>query len=320
MAHQSSEEVLAELQRLKARLEEELQQPVPKDDPSLAVGSPLRRAVKRRQFRLLRPITRRYDRMGAELAGLAADLAERLVATQAELARLQLDRDQRPREDPGETPRISADPARQGEVIPDSYYWTFEQRQRGSQDEIAWRLLQYERLATDLRENMAEDRPLWLDIGCGRGELCKLLKEWGWMAWGVDMSVEAVEECRAAGIEATVADALGYLLDYQGPTPSGLSAIQLIEHLPKERWLTFFERARALLSGGGGLLVETINPLNVEALSGYFFADVSHTWPANPETLRLMAEHAGFAKTDILFVNPDHRGNPQDFALWAMAS
>ena len=319
MAHQSSEEVLAELQRLKARLERELQQPVPEDEPALAVGSPLRRAVKRRQFRVLRPISRRYDRIGAELAGLAADLAERLVATQAELSRLQLDPARR-RPGAADESAPAAEPGRQGEGLPDAYYWAFEQRQRGSRDEVAWRLRQYERLATGLRENLVVDQPLWLDIGCGRGELCRLLKEWGWMAWGVDTSVQAVEECRAAGIEASVADALEYLRDYQGPTPSGVSAIQLIEHLPKERWLTFFERARAVLSGGGGLLVETINPLNVAALSEYFFADVSHTWPANPETLRLMAEHAGFAKTEILFVNPDHGGNPQDFALWAIAS
>lgn len=316
MAHQSSDEVLAELQRLKARLEEELQQPVPQDDPSLAVGSTLRRAVKRRQFRLLRPISRRSDRIGAELAGLVADLAERLVATQAELARLQLDRD-RPA---GETPPVSAEHAGGGEGLPDSYYWAFEQRLRGSPDEVAWRLRQYEGLATGLLEGVSDEQPLWLDIGCGRGEFCKLLKGWGWMAWGVDASVQAVEECRAAGIEASVADALEYLRDYQGPTPSGLSAIQLIEHLPKERWLTFFERARALLSDGGGLLVETINPLNVQALSEFFFGDVSHTWPANPETLRLMAEHVGFEKTEILFVNHDHRGNPQDYTLWAVAS
>lgn len=316
MSNQSAEETLAALQALHARLVAEYQEPVPEDDPSLAVGSQLRRAVKRREFRALRPISRRSDRIAAELAGLAADLAERLVATQAELSRLQ----QTGHEGGRPASSSEAGGAAPTGALPDPFYWAFEQRQRGSVDDVAWRLRQYERLAVELRSGSGRDRPLWLDLGCGRGEFCKLLGEWGWMAWGVDASQQAVDECRGAGIEAALADAFEYLAEYSGPTPLGISAIQLIEHLPKERWLAFFERARAALDDGGGLLIETINPLNLEALSAYFFADVSHTWPAHPETLRLMAEQAGFGKTEVLFINQDHRGNAQDFALWATAA
>jgi hypothetical protein len=33
-----------------------------------------------------------------------------------------------------------------------------------------------------------------------------------------------------------------------------------------------------------------------------------------------MAEHAGFDDVQVVFLNPDQRGNAQDFAVWAMKS
>ena len=96
-----------------------------------------------------------------------------------------------------------------------------------------------------------------------------------------------------------------------------MSAVQLIEHLPKDRWLWFFRAAHRALRPGGALLVETINPLNPQALASSFFADVSHTWPANPHALRIMAEQAGFASPRIVYLNQDHTGNAADFAIWA---
>jgi hypothetical protein len=64
--------------------------------------------------------------------------------------------------------------------------------------------------------------------------------------------------------------------------------------------------------------LETINPLNVDALTSFFVADITHTWPGHPRTLSLMAGYAGFDDVDVTFVNPDQRGNPQDVVLWAV--
>ena len=52
-----------------------------------------------------------------------------------------------------------------------------------------------------------------LDIGCGDGLLLKMLREQGVTAAGVDISPEAVAQCKAAGFEAqthTLDDALPY--------------------------------------------------------------------------------------------------------------
>ncbi|MGZ8629318.1 MAG: hypothetical protein ACXWYN_11425, partial [Actinomycetota bacterium] len=50
---------------------------------------PWRRRLKFALFRLMRPISWRYDRLLADEAELATSLAERLMAAEAEIARLQ---------------------------------------------------------------------------------------------------------------------------------------------------------------------------------------------------------------------------------------
>jgi cyclopropane fatty-acyl-phospholipid synthase-like methyltransferase len=188
------------------------------------------------------------------------------------------------------------------------------------------RLRQYERFIVPLRDRIIEtttttgetEQPLWLDLGCGFGELCELVREWGWRVQGVDASPAAVDACRDKGIDATLADIGEYLETRRGEDPGGVSAIQLIEHLDTSGWIALFERVHAVLRPGGAFLLETINGLNPEALASYFIADVTHTWPGHPETLTLMAEHAGFATVDVAFGNPDMSGNAQDFAIWAV--
>ncbi|HEV8563628.1 MAG TPA: class I SAM-dependent methyltransferase [Actinomycetota bacterium] len=317
-ARGSTDALRVGLRDLEAQLREATSQTVPSGEPSLAAGSKFRRALKVRQFRLMRPVSRRYDRLAADLAGLAAGLAERLASTEADVRRLQ-----RALAESGRTETAAGDPGREpleaAGTVSDSYYWAFEQRMRGTAESIELRLRRYESYAVTLRAAAEQDHPLWIEIGCGKGEFASLLREWGWRVHGVDTSPEAIDACRAAGFDATLADGLEFLDDYMGPAPLGLSAIQVIEHIPKDRWLPFFERARMVLAPGGGLLVETINPLNVDALASSFFADVTHTWPTHPEVARLMAEHAGFATTEVVFVNEDLRGNAQDFALWATA-
>jgi hypothetical protein len=61
---------------------------IPRGEPNLASVSPWKRRLKLRLFRLLRPVSRRYDRLLGDLAELNASLADRLAQAEAELARL----------------------------------------------------------------------------------------------------------------------------------------------------------------------------------------------------------------------------------------
>ena len=61
---------------------------IPQGEGNLASTSRWRRQIKYRLFRVMRPISWRYDRLIADHAELSTSLAERLMAAEAEIARL----------------------------------------------------------------------------------------------------------------------------------------------------------------------------------------------------------------------------------------
>jgi SAM-dependent methyltransferase len=318
----TTRELASALRELVARLRAEQDQRLPEGDPFLDSASSLKRRLKAVIFRSTRPATRRYDRLTADLAVIATDLASRLAEAEEETrkARGDYERLELALRELAPTGSVSSGSAVWTE-IPDGYYWAFEQRMRGSAGSVEDRLRGYEELAVPLRRALKrdeDDRPRWIDLGCGQGEFCALLREWGWDVEGVDGSPGAVEACRARGIDATLADVLAYLETRPDDPVAGVSAIQLIEHLPRRSWVHLFEEIHRALAPGGAFLLETINGQNPDAIADYFIADVTHTWPGHPETLRLMAEHAGFEEIDIRFLHDDHRGRAQDVAIWAV--
>ncbi len=330
---EADQELRDRLRQMVDQLQAEQRETVPAAEPYLASGSALKGTLKRSVFRLTRPATRRSDRLATDLAAVALELADQLHGVTAELERMKGDLDRQDRalgEMRASSGVVDADAGDRAPIVDDSYYWAFEQRMRGDASSVIARLRQYERFAVPLRERLTPNgpnaepddlqplwQPLWLDLGCGLGELCELVQEWGWRVHGVDSSPGAIDACRTKGIDATLAEVDGYLETRRGEAPSAVSAIQLIEHMPRGDWIRLFERIHAVLRPGGAMLIETINGLNPEAVASYFVADVTHTWPGHPETLRLMAEHAGFDRVEIVFLNEDHRGSAQDFAIWA---
>jgi SAM-dependent methyltransferase len=318
----TTRELASALRGLVARLRSDQNQGVPEGDPFLDSPSSLKRRLKAIIFRSTRPATRRYDRLSADLASVAADLAARLAEAEEEMKKARGDYERLELALRALTPTGSTSTGSAAwSEIPDAYYWAFEQRMRGSTESVEDRLRGYEDLVQPLLEDLRideGDRPRWLDLGCGQGEFCALLREWGWDAEGVDASPAAVEACRGRGIDVTLADVLGYLEARPEDPVGGVSAIQLIEHLPKRAWVHLFEQIHRALGPGGALLLETINGQNPDAIADYFVADVTHTWPGHPETLKLMAEHAGFEKVEVRFVHEDHRGRAQDVAIWAV--
>ena len=66
---------------------------IPRAEPYLASPIAWRRRLKKLQFRALRPVSRRYDRLLADLGELAAALADRLARVESELEHLRRDAD-----------------------------------------------------------------------------------------------------------------------------------------------------------------------------------------------------------------------------------
>jgi hypothetical protein len=117
-------------------------------------------------------------------------------------------------------------PGQPGQPVPslDSYkYLAFEDRFRGSRDDIRERIRPYVALFAGRHDV--------LDVGCGRGEFLDLLREAGIASRGLDMNHEMVEVCRERGLEVYEGDMVGYLESLADGSLGGLIAVQVVEHL-----------------------------------------------------------------------------------------
>jgi len=87
-ARMDTAEVRDRLHDLSMQLRADEKVVIPHGEGNLASRSRWRRKAKYGLFRLMRPISWRYDRLLADQAELVTSLAERLMAAEAELARL----------------------------------------------------------------------------------------------------------------------------------------------------------------------------------------------------------------------------------------
>lgn len=175
-------------------------------------------------------------------------------------------------------------------------YVGFEDRFRGSEDEIRKRLADYVpyfKGASDV-----------LDVGCGRGELLDLLKQAGVSARGLDLNPEMVEVCRARGLDASAGDALGYLNGVADESLGGMVAIQVVEHLEPAYLQRFLQTAFYKLRPGATLVVETINPACWVAFFESYIRDLTHVRPIHPDTLQYLLHASGFSRVDVVYRAP----------------
>jgi SAM-dependent methyltransferase len=185
---------------------------------------------------------------------------------------------------------VAAQPA--AASLPD--YFAFESRMRGSVDSIRGRQRRYV-------EDFRAAAPV-LDVGCGRGELLALLREAGVEARGIDADADMVAFARGEGLEVEQADLLEYLERLDDGALGGIFMGQVVEHLPPGVLVRALELSAQRLRAGGVFVAETINPLSPLALRNYY-ADLTHAQPLVPETLELLASQAGFAETELRFLN-----------------
>jgi len=175
-------------------------------------------------------------------------------------------------------------------------YVGFEDRFRGSRDEIRKRLEAYVPIfggATDV-----------LDIGCGRGEFLNLLREHGIGGRGLDLNHEMVEVCRAQGLEAVEGDALGYLRSLPDQSLGGLFAAQVAEHLEPDYLLELLEEAFVKLRPGSAIVLETINVSSWFAFFSSYVRDITHVRPLHPDTLSYLLTAHGFQEVTVRFSAP----------------
>jgi hypothetical protein len=100
----STADVRNELHDFAALMRADERQEIPRGEANLASTSPWRRQLKLRLFRLMRPISWRYDRLLADHAELTTALAERVQQLEFEVSRVreEVERPATPDEDRSE--------------------------------------------------------------------------------------------------------------------------------------------------------------------------------------------------------------------------
>jgi O-antigen chain-terminating methyltransferase len=193
------------------------------------------------------------------------------------------------------------------------FYSLFVDKFRGPEDLIQKRLSQHIPHAKIANENTSGSAPfLAMDIGCGRGEWLKLLRNEELNALGVDTNREILDHCREQGLNVQEGDAFGALSERKNSSVSLLTAFHLIEHMDFPDQLRFIYEAHRVLRPGGILIAETPNVGNVDVGASGFYHDPTHIRPVPWPLAKFMAEYTGFAEAEIRFLNPDSPDESSD--------
>lgn len=191
----------------------------------------------------------------------------------------------------------------------DQLYVEFEERFRGTEESVQSRLSPYLAFLANPSTPVSGDV---LDIGCGRGEWLKLLRESGYPGVGIDSNKLMIARCQAAGLRVESADAVEYLTSVPCTSLRAVTAFHVVEHLMVSTLTNLLREAYRALLPGGLLLLETPNPSNLIVGSSTFYIDPTHRRPLPHDLLDFLIKGAGFVNTEVVFVNPSVEGAKRD--------
>ena len=148
-----------------------------------------------------------------------------------------------------------------------------------------------------------------VDIGCGRGELVRLLQADGFDAEGIDISPEQAALARTAGVARVRQGDFRAILAAHPAHYAAITATDLLEHLTKPEVLqTFDDVAAALVSGGVfvGRVPNAVSPLGGHIRDG----DFTHQTSFTARSIRQLAAAAGFDMALVRSCPPVAHGVP----------
>ncbi len=139
-----------------------------------------------------------------------------------------------------------------------------------------------------------------LDIGCGMGQFVAYLRKNGYTnVTGIDVGREAIDYCKAAGIDNVFKT--DSTVDFLAKNPAKFDFIILksvIAHLPREELVATLSAMRNSLRDGGKLVIETFN---ASTWTGVFmrYNDFTHRNAFTENSLKAVLLMAGFKKVEI---------------------
>jgi O-antigen chain-terminating methyltransferase len=184
----------------------------------------------------------------------------------------------------------------------DGLYVSFEDRFRGSREDIKERLRMYLPILEEAKLGTV-DGPI-LDVGCGRGEWLELLYEHGLRGLGVDVNRVLIEQCRQQGLEVVESDALAYLRSLPDSTVGAVTGFHIIEHLAFDVMIKLLDETVRVLKSGGVAIFETPNPENILVGSYAFYLDPTHRNPLPSAVIKFLGEARGLCRVEIMNLHP----------------
>jgi 2-polyprenyl-3-methyl-5-hydroxy-6-metoxy-1,4-benzoquinol methylase len=148
-----------------------------------------------------------------------------------------------------------------------------------------------------------------VDIGCGRGEIVRLLQADGFDAEGIDISPEQTELARTAGVARVNQGDFRAILAAHPSHYGAITAIDLLEHLTKPEVLQTFDDVAAALAAGGvfvGRVPNAVSPLGGHVRNG----DFTHQTSFTARSIRQLAAAAGFDSVVTRSSSPVAHGLP----------
>jgi 2-polyprenyl-3-methyl-5-hydroxy-6-metoxy-1,4-benzoquinol methylase len=132
-----------------------------------------------------------------------------------------------------------------------------------------------------------------VDIGCGRGDLVRLLQVDGYDAEGIDVSPEQTALAQAAGISRVRQGDFRAILAAHPAHYAAITATDLLEHFTKPEVLTTFDDVASALRPGGVFVARVPNA--VSPLGGHIRdGDFTHQTSFTARSIRQLAAAAGF--------------------------
>lgn len=199
-------------------------------------------------------------------------------------------------------------------ALRDRLYQTYASQHAGCGDGEATALI-YHR---DIRPLLAglDGAPV-IDIGCGQGELVRLLLADGYAAMGVDVSPEQVDLAHATGLnQVRHGDYRDFLVEHRGQF-AAVTATDVLEHLTKDEVLDTFDCVARAMAPGGVFISRVPNA--VSPLGGHIrHGDFTHELSFTARSVRQLAAAAGFRSVSILPCPPVVHGliSAARLAVW----
>lgn len=184
----------------------------------------------------------------------------------------------------------------------DEFYVAFEDRFRGTRDEVKSRLAEH---LDDIATLPGEGRVL--DLGPGRGELLELLTSRGIDAYGIDKNESVVSRGRERNLDVVVGDALAHLRGLADGTLAAVTGMHIVEHLDLNELFEIVGECHRVLRPGGRILLETPNPTTWQVGANTFYLDPTHVRPVHPLFLEFLLSETGFNDVTVRML---HRAEP----------